>query len=94
MPYVDAVISESMRVHLTTSVMASTALKDVAVGGITVPKGTDVFVCQGKTAISDKYFTNAKQFWPEVIIVYIHTYSHSAALCISFSLYTRVCTLY
>jgi cytochrome P450 len=66
MPYADAVISESMRLHLTLAVLASTALKDVVVGGITVPKGTDVFICQSKTAVSDDYFTNAKKFWPEV----------------------------
>jgi cytochrome P450 len=66
MPYIDAVISESMRAHLTLSVLASTALKDVVIEGITVPKGLDVFICQAKTAVSDDYFTNAEQFWPEV----------------------------
>jgi cytochrome P450 len=66
MPYTDAVISEGMRLHLTASAAGLRARKDVVVGGVTVPKGTHVFISQSKTAVSDNHFTNAKQFWPEV----------------------------
>jgi cytochrome P450 len=66
MPYTDAVISDSMRLHLPASFPGFTARKDTVVGGVTVPKGYKVFVSQSKTAVSDDHFTNAKQFWPEV----------------------------
>eukprot|EP00953_Heterococcus_sp_UTEX-ZZ885_P025713 13954-Heterococcus_DN1.PRE.2 len=66
MPYFDAVVSESMRVHLVASPLQFVAIKDAVVGGITIAEGTGVYVCQGKTAASDEHFTNAKQFWPEV----------------------------
>jgi cytochrome P450 len=66
MPYTDAVISESMRLHMPASMLGFTARKDVVVGGVTVLKGTNLFVSQGKTAVSEDHFTNAKQFWPEV----------------------------
>eukprot|EP00953_Heterococcus_sp_UTEX-ZZ885_P002310 1765-Heterococcus_DN1.PRE.4 len=65
MPYADAVISESLRLHLPAPILGLTARKDVVVGGVTVPKGTSVFISQSKTAVSDDHFTNAKQFWPE-----------------------------
>jgi cytochrome P450 len=66
MSYTDAAIHESMRLHVPPAILGNTALKDVVVGGITIPKGTDVVISQSKVAVSDKYFTNAKQFWPEV----------------------------
>jgi cytochrome P450 len=66
MPYADAVISESMRLHLPAPILGLTARKDVVVGGVTVPYGTNVFISQSKTAVSDDHFTNATQFWPEV----------------------------
>jgi cytochrome P450 len=66
MPFADAVISESMRLHSPTPFLGFTARKDVVVVGVTVLKGTNVFISQSKTAVSDDHFTNAKQFWPEV----------------------------
>eukprot|EP00953_Heterococcus_sp_UTEX-ZZ885_P002308 1765-Heterococcus_DN1.PRE.2 len=66
MPYADAVISESMRLHLPAAILGFEACKDVVVGGVTVPNGTRVMISQSKTAVSDDHFTNAKQFWPEV----------------------------
>jgi cytochrome P450 len=66
MPYTDAVISESMRLHLTAALLGSSAHKDVVVGGVTVPKGTTVFSCQSRTAINEQYFSYATRFWPEV----------------------------
>jgi cytochrome P450 len=66
MPYTDAVISESMRVHLTAALLGSSAHKDVVVGGVTVPKGTTVFACQSMTAVNEQYFSDAARFWPEV----------------------------
>jgi cytochrome P450 len=66
MSYADAVISESMRLHVPVAILSNTALKDVVVGGITIPKGTEVIISESKAAVSDEYFTNAKQFWPAV----------------------------
>jgi cytochrome P450 len=66
MPYADAVISESMRLHIPAAILGFDARKDVVVGGVTVPKDTRVLLSQSKTAVSDGHFTNAKQFWPEV----------------------------
>jgi cytochrome P450 len=77
MPYADAVISESMRLHLSAPILGLTARKDVVVGGVTVPKDTNVFISQSKTAASDEHFTNAKQFWPEVTCSFVA----SACLC-------------
>eukprot|EP00953_Heterococcus_sp_UTEX-ZZ885_P002313 1766-Heterococcus_DN1.PRE.3 len=65
MPYADAVISESMRLHLPAAILGFEARKDIVVGGVTVPNGTRVMISQSKTAVSDDHFTNAKQFWPE-----------------------------
>jgi Cytochrome P450 len=79
MPFADAVISESMRLHSPTPFLGFTARKDVVVGGVTVLKGTNVFVSQSKTAVSDNHFTNAKQFWPEVS-------SCLTAHCVAYSL--------
>jgi cytochrome P450 len=66
MPYADAVISESLRLHLPAAILGFDARKDVVVGGVTVSEGTGVVISQSKTAVSDGHFTNAKQFWPEV----------------------------
>jgi cytochrome P450 len=76
MPYTDAVISESMRLHLTAGLLGLAARKDVAVGGVTVPKGTMVMLSQSKTAVSEQYFSDAKRFWPEVLKhILLHTAS-------------------
>jgi Cytochrome P450 len=80
MPYADAVISESMRLHLPASILGLTARKDVEVGRVTVPKGTNMFVSQSKTAVSDDHFTNAQQFWPEVSFYYSMQYVYMSAL--------------
>jgi cytochrome P450 len=66
MLYADAVISESMRLHLPVSTVGFEARKDVVVGGVTIPKDARILISQSKTAVSDDHFTNAKQFWPEV----------------------------
>jgi Cytochrome P450 len=75
MPYADAVLQESMRMHQPAGVLLFQCNKDTVVGDVTVPAGVDVLCCFSPTASASykEQCSHADKFWPEVRVFYIHT---------------------
>jgi cytochrome P450 len=68
MPYAEAVLQESMRVHQPAGVLFLQCNKDTVVGDVTVPAGCDVLCCFTGATVSSSYreCSHADKFWPEV----------------------------
>ncbi|BDD00565.1 cytochrome P450 [Persicobacter psychrovividus] len=64
MPYLNAVIQESLRVMPVTPNLYMEALEEVTVEGLTIPKGMTVMMQNKVANTSDTYFTDAKAFRP------------------------------
>jgi Cytochrome P450 len=84
MPYADAVLQESMRVHQPAGVLFFQCNKDTVISDVTVPAGVDVLLCFSPTA-SPSYkeqCSHADKFWPEVCVLlkYIMLYCYKIAL--------------
>ncbi|GLV41778.1 Cytochrome P450 12a5 [Carabus blaptoides fortunei] len=65
LPYLRAVIKESMRHTPVILSLVRKISKDLVLSGYQIPKGTDILLEQIPLAWSEKYFTDSKQFKPE-----------------------------
>jgi cytochrome P450 len=63
--YLEAVIQEAMRLKPVAPIMPFEATRDVAVGDVSVPKGTIVWCILRHDSVSDEYLLKADQFQPE-----------------------------
>jgi cytochrome P450 len=63
--YLEAVIQEAMRLKPVAPFMRFEATRDVAVGDVSVPKGTIVWCILRHDSVSDEYLLKADQFQPE-----------------------------
>ncbi|GLV43368.1 Cytochrome P450 12a5 [Carabus blaptoides fortunei] len=65
LPYLRAVIKESMRHTPIILSLVRKVSKDLVLSGYQIPKGTDIMLEQIPLAWNEKYFTDPKQFKPE-----------------------------
>src|SRR5882724_6963758 len=63
--YVEAVTHETMRLKPVAPILFLEAVEDVEIGGVTVPKGTAIFLLTMHGALQDTHFGAADQFRPE-----------------------------
>jgi cytochrome P450 len=63
--YLDAAIQEAMRLKPVAPFMPFEATRDMAVGEVSVPKGTIVWCVLRHDSVSNKYMLNADKFQPE-----------------------------
>ncbi|MET3106709.1 cytochrome P450 [Oxalobacteraceae bacterium GrIS 2.11] len=63
--YLDACISESMRLKPVAPFLALQALKDTVIGDVQVPVGTLIFTVLRHDSVDDHYIPNAADFDPE-----------------------------
>jgi cytochrome P450 len=65
MPYTEACISESMRLHPVAPLIGAEAINDITVADVAVPKGTVIIMMTRVGAMKDDNFTDAAAFRPE-----------------------------
>jgi cytochrome P450 len=65
LPYVEAVINETLRVHPIAPIIFLETIGEEDVAGVTVPSGTPIFVISGYAAKQDEYFADAATFDPD-----------------------------
>ncbi|KAK4336748.1 hypothetical protein RND71_044174 [Anisodus tanguticus] len=63
-PYLDAVISETLRLITNTRAFSRTAMVDTEIDGIKIEKGTEVKAINWIPSNSEEYFPNPKKFDP------------------------------
>lgn len=62
LPLMNAFIKESMRVRPSAPLIFITTEKDVVLGGVEIPAGTDIYAHNGYLSRSDKHFKNSQEF--------------------------------
>lgn len=65
MPYLEMVIKEGLRLHPPAVGIVREPIRDVTIGGYTIPKGSAVFVSQHVLHRDPRYFTQPQAFMPE-----------------------------
>jgi cytochrome P450 len=65
MPYTEACISESMRLHPVAPLIGAEAINDTIVADVLVPKGTMIVLLTRAAAMEEDNFTGAAAFRPE-----------------------------
>lgn len=65
LPYLDAVVKESLRLYPPSWHFGREAVEDCAVGGYTIPKGATVMVSQWAMHRDARYFAAPEEFRPE-----------------------------
>jgi cytochrome P450 len=65
LPYVDAVLQETMRLYPPAAMMAREARRDCAIGGYRVRRGTTVLVSQWVMHRDPRYFDDPDTFNPD-----------------------------
>lgn len=65
MPYLDAVVRETLRLRSPAYVQSRVAVVDTELDGFKVDKGTVIFACQYITHLDPRFWKNPTQFDPE-----------------------------
>ena len=65
LPYLDACISETMRLKPVAPFIALQALRDTVVGDVAVPEGTQIWGVLRHDSLSERYFEQPQAFRPE-----------------------------
>lgn len=63
--YMEAVALEAMRLKPVSPTLFHEALEEVVIEGVTVPKGTGIFLQTHLSAIREEHFSHAEKFIPE-----------------------------
>ncbi|XP_046491941.1 cytochrome P450 CYP12A2-like [Neodiprion pinetum] len=64
-PYLRAVIKESLRLAPVAMGVLRTTNSDVVIGGYRIPKGDDVVICHGLMSLDPEHFPDNMKFLPE-----------------------------
>ncbi|XP_046751899.1 cytochrome P450 CYP12A2-like [Diprion similis] len=64
-PYLKAVIKESLRLAPVAMGVLRTTNSDVVIGGYRIPKGNDVVICHGLMSLDPENFPDSMRFIPE-----------------------------
>ena len=65
LPYVERVVTESMRLYPPADFLGREAIVDCTVGGIPVPRGTNLFMSQWVMHHDPRYFSDPYAFDPD-----------------------------
>lgn len=65
LPYLTAVVNETLRVRPITPLNYNESNVDTTLAGVTVPRGTTVFLLMNYLAQKDEHFTSAAEFDPD-----------------------------
>jgi len=65
LPYVEACINETMRLKPVAPIIVQQAVRDIVVGGVSLPAGTLVMCLMRPAAVDERHFADALSFRPE-----------------------------
>ncbi|XP_030539505.1 trimethyltridecatetraene synthase-like [Rhodamnia argentea] len=68
LPYINAIVKETMRLHPAAALLARFASRDCKVSGYDIPKGTRVVVSAWSIMRDPEYWDNPEKFMPERFI--------------------------
>lgn len=65
LPYIEAVVNETLRLHPIAPIFFLEPIEDEVIGGVTVPSGTPIFILSGYAAKRDSHFEKSAEFDPD-----------------------------
>lgn len=65
MPYTKAIVLEALRLYPPVWLLGRTAMVNTEIGGVSIPKGSEIFACPWTTHRDERFFEDPDTFNPE-----------------------------